>query len=196
MFQRLSTLAVVVTACASFLMANPAQAGLLLEPYMGIEQGQTYNVGAAYGDASYKTSGAVVGARVAYSLPLLFWIGLDYSLMAGGKAKPDLGGSDSDMTRSDLYAVVGADLPILLRVWGGFGVMNTATAKTAGGDSTVKGGTKMKVGAGLTMFPFISLNLELFNNKGPKLESGGTTLDASTFEDAGGVLSVSLPLDL
>lgn len=195
MFKRITAFS-AMTLTTLGLMATPAHAGLMLEPYIGIEQGQTYAVVANLADSSYKTSGSVLGARVGYSLPLLFWFGLDYSLVAGGKAKPDFGGQDGDLKRSDLYAVVGVDLPILLRAWAGYGLMNTTTNSNNVGETKITGGTKMKVGAGLTMLPLVSVNLELFNHKGAKVESGGVNLPMSTFEDAGGVLSVSLPLDL
>ncbi|MBX3017831.1 MAG: hypothetical protein KF767_08080 [Bdellovibrionaceae bacterium] len=195
MFKRISTLT-AMTLTTLGLMAAPAHAGLMLEPYIGLEQGQTYSVIANLADASYKTSGSVLGARIGYSLPLLFWFGVDYSLVAGGKAKPDFGGPDSDLKRSDLYAVAGVDLPILLRAWAGYGIMNETTVSNNIAETKITGGTKMKVGVGLTMLPLVSVNLELFNHKGAKVEIAGTNTPMSTFEDAGGVLSVSLPLDL
>jgi len=196
MIQRLTTMVALTIVALSLTFTNPAQAALMLEPYRGLEQGQTYAVVTNVADVSHKTSGAVLGGRVGYALPLLFWFGLDYSLVAGGKSKPDFGGGDGDLTRSDLYAVAGVDLPILLRAWYGLGLMNTTSVKRAGVETKVTGGTKMKVGVGLTMLPFVSLNLELFNHKGPKVDTGGVPSTMSTFEDAGGVLSVSLPLSL
>lgn len=184
-----------VTA-AIVLGTTSANAGLLLEPYMGLSQGQTYSVAQNAADTSYKTSGTVLGGRIGYTLPILFWLGLDYSLLAGGKAKPDFGGSEGELTRSDLYAVVGVDLPILLRAWAGFGLMNTSTDKRNGVETKVTGGTKMKAGVGLTMLPFVSINLELFNHKGPKVENAGAALSMNTFEDTGGILGVSIPFDL
>lgn len=196
MIQRMTTMLAISCTTMTLLIANPAKAGLLLEPYLGLEQGQTYQVVQNLADTSYKTSGAVVGARVGYTLPLLFWFGVDYSMVTGGKSKYDFGGVDGDLSRSDLYAVAGVDLPILLRFWAGYGLMNTTTVKQSGVDSKITGGSKLKAGVGLTMLPFVSINLELFNHKGAKVESGGTNLTLNTFEDNGGVLSVSLPLDL
>lgn len=175
------------------VMTTPAQAGIMLEPYLGLEQGQTYAV-TSTADASYKTSGTAIGARIGYSLPALFWLGVDYSMMSG-KGKPDIGGSDGDLKRTDLYAVAGVDLPILLRAWAGFGLMNSATVSTGGVDTKISGGTKMKAGVGLTMLPLVSVNLELFNHKGAKYETGGTEVSTTALEDNGGLLTVSLPLD-
>lgn len=193
MFKRISTLTAITLTTLGFM--SQANAGLMLEPYLGMEQGQTYAVIGGVGDVSYKTSGSVLGARVGYSMPLLFWFGADYSLVAGGKAKPDFGGGDRDLKRSDLYAVVGVDLPILLRGWVGYGLMNTATASGTT-ETKISGGTKMKAGLGFTLLPLVSVNLELFNHKGAKYELNGAGVSTSTLEDNGGYLTVSLPLDL
>lgn len=193
MFKRISTFT-ALTLTTLGLLAAPAHAGLLLEPYIGLEQGQAYVVTAG-ADSSYKTSGTVLGARVGYTLPALFWLGLDYSLMAG-KGKADIGGNDGDLKRSDLYLVAGVDLPILLRAYAGFGLMNEATVSGSVVETKLTGGTKMKAGIGLTMLPLVSVNLELFNHKGAKYEAGGVELPTTSIEDNGGMLTLSLPLDL
>lgn len=193
------SLVAVAALAVGLVMAPSANAGLLIEPYLGYESGQTYAVASSLGDASYKTSGTVIGARLGYSLGLIvssLWAGLDYSLVTGGTAKADFGGTSSDLARTNLYAVLGVDLPILLRAWVGYGLLNEAKTTSNGVENKVTGGTKMKAGLGLTLLPLVSVNLELFNTKGPKFSAAGVDTTMSTFEEAGGVLSLSLPLDI
>lgn len=166
-------------------------------PYLYIEQGQNFLADPAFGDASSKSSGTVLGGRIGYSLPILMWFGIDYSFSTGGKYKPDNGAAQGDLTRNDLYAMVGVDLPILLRAWAGFGLMNSVTTKdSTGGESKTKGGTKLKAGVGLGFIPFVSINLEAWNHKGYKLESAGVETTAALAEDSGVGLGISVPFDL
>lgn len=155
--------------------ASASQASMMIEPYLGIEMGKTKN-------PDGKLEGTVLGARLAYELPVLFWFGVDYSMSVSQKSKPD-SLPESDAKRSSLYAVAGVDLPILLRGWIGYGLMN----EIKGDNSKVEGGDAMKVGIGFTGLPFVSLNLELINEKFK--ESNG-----SRFENSSYMLSVSLPL--
>lgn len=176
------------------LLSPAAQAGLMLEPYIGYSQGQAYDVQPSI-DASYKTSNMVFGGRLGYTFPVLFWAALDYSLGTSGKAKRDIGGGEGDLSRSDLYATFGFDFPILLRAWVGYGLMNGSTI-TGSSDTKYSGGTNIKAGVGISVFPFVSMNLEAFSHKGQKYEWGGVSSTHEDFQDAGGTLSLSIPLDL
>lgn len=155
--------------------SSTSQAGVLFEPYLGFEMGSTKNPG---GDMD----GTVLGARVAYELPVFFWFGVDYTMSVSQKLKPDNFGN-SDAKRSALYAVAGVDFPILFRAWLGYGVMNEIKFD----NGKVDGGDAMKIGVGFTGLPFVSLNLEMINEKFK--EQGG-----SRFENNSYVFSVSLPL--
>lgn len=180
------TAAVVMVAIlgTSVFTAQQAHAGLMLEPYIGYEFGKTSDT---------DSTGVVLGGRVAYSLPVFFWFGVDYSLMAGGKVKT--AGGDSDLTRSDLYAVAGVDFPILVRAWFGYGLMNTGTVKSNAGDAEASKGSNTKVGIGFTFLPLVSINVEMINHKDYEVKSGALTL-TSTDSDNTTMVSLSLPLDI
>lgn len=196
-FYRKSFAAVIL---ATTVFATHANAGLLIEPYMGFETGTTAAASSS-ADLTAKTSGMAIGARIGYSLPVLFWAGLDYSLLASGTAKPTITGSDYTFSRSDLYLVAGVNLPILLRAWLGYGLANTLTAKKATGDETYKGGTNYKIGVGFTMLPMVTLYVEAYHHKSSSVDgpTGNQAIDAALsggYQDAGLMFGASLPLDL
>lgn len=180
------------------LMATTtANAGMLVEPYIGLEKGKTAMDAGVLGSADHDTSGAVLGARLGYTLPALFWFGLDYMLTTGGKgaAKNGIGAVDYDFTRSDLYVVAGFNFPILVRAWLGYGVMNEMKTDTSGTSSKLDGGTHTKLGVGFTGLPFVSINLEMYNHAPEKVD-GNSFAAGSSLKDAGFLLTASLPLNL
>lgn len=158
---------------------SAAQAGIMIEPYLGFEMGKTKS-------PDGKLEGTQLGLRLAYSAPIFFWAGLDATLGVSAKNKPD-GAAESAATRSTYHAVVGVDFPILVRAWAGYGLMNDIKVDTG----TYKG-KSTKLGVGFTGLPFLSLNVEMISETFDKLDS--TTL-ASEFKNDTYVLSVSLPLD-
>lgn len=181
-------LALVFAICLSTSIAS---AGILIEPYLGYESGQNTAVGTG-GDVSSKTSGVNLGARLAYSLPVLIWFGVDYGIMTGGTAKSDFGGASYSITRSDLYAVVGVDLPILLRAWLGYGLANSMVHKKSTGDETYSGGTNMKLGVGVKLIPLFNIYLEAYQHKSNSIPAAIT----GAYADVGYVLGLSFPIDL
>lgn len=171
--------------------AASAQAGIMLEPYAGYGIGTWKNKTAnSKGDIN---TGAI-GARVAYTFTML-WLGADGSTNVGGKLKTTSGGTGTDdLAGTNVYAVVGADLP-LVRFWGGYGLSNTMTDKSSSGDAKLTGGTHFKLGAGLKLIPMISLNLEYMNDAYKKADVPGfgkvdQDVDSSTF-----MLSASIPFN-
>lgn len=156
-----------------------SQAGLLLEPYL------SYESGTQKGDVEGKMTGTSLGARIGWTAPVFFWAALDGST-GTVTSKPDVG-ADDEGKRTSLYATVGVDFPILVRGWIGYGLMNEIKFDTAGKAK----GSATKLGVGFTGLPFISLNVELINEKFDDLE--GATVD---IENSATVFSVSLPLDL
>lgn len=185
----------LLAVLALSLAPKQARAGLLLEPYLGYGQGSAKAESSAIGNLSFKNDGVVIGARIAYTLPLLFWFGVDYA-MQNGKFKPDAG-ADGDWKSSDLYAVAGVDFPILVRGWVGYGLMNDTTISFANGDSKIKGGTNLKAGLGFTFLPMLSVNVELYQKNNATLDSIiGQTVPFDSYKDSGFALSVSLPFDI
>ncbi len=174
-----------------------ANAGLLLEPFMSYESSVTVaDFGLDYGG---KTTGVGIGARVGYTLPVLFWLALDYSLLNDATFEPAITGNSAKTSRSDLYLSAGFNFPILVRAWFGYGLQNTATLKDDDGNTEFSGGTNYKIGAGFTGLPIVSINLEYFKNDFKEVKSGATTTQLSTadsFSDTGVRLGVSAPFDL
>lgn len=185
------------------MLTQPAQAGLLLEPYIGYEVGTLeadYTSGG--GTLKYDTSGVTFGARVGYTFPAMFWVGLDYSISSGdADVDSDPGNNYQSDTgqRSSLFAVVGIDLPILLRVYAGYGFMNEF--KIDDSASSTYTGSAVKVGLGFTSLPFVSLNAEYIMSTYDTFEANGVERDigSAPFSDAKQnalMLSASVPFDL
>lgn len=179
-----------------------AHAGLMVEPYLAYELSSEMKLDSTVlGDSGGKTSGADFGLRLGYKLPMMVWLGLDYSLMSDGTYKAN-GASDAKIDRSNLYFDVGIDLPVLARVWLGYGLMNSAKLKASGmSDLTLKNGSSnIKLGVGLTMLPFVSLNLEYFMHDYKDYESGGASGSADSFfsshKESGLQLGVSIPFNI
>ncbi|NUN05323.1 MAG: hypothetical protein HUU57_06145 [Bdellovibrio sp.] len=166
--------------------ANVANAGILIEPYLGMESGK-YTSGTGDG----KTEFTNMGVRVAYTLPVLVWIGADATIGMSGKYKPDSGG-DVDAKRTSIGAVVGVDLPILLRAWAGVGLSNEIKVDSA--DNVKYKGGYTKFGIGFTGLPFVSLNLELIKDDFKDFTSDLGSGDADLKNDSY-MFSVSLPLE-
>src|SRR5438445_4281870 len=131
-----------------------AHANIMIEPYLGYDMGK-------FTDPDGKTSGAVIGGRLAYKAPVMLWFGLDGAFETGGKFKPD-SGTDSDFKRTTFYGVVGVDLPILFRVWAGYGFSDEFKFDSPSLKST---GNNFKLGLGFTGLPFVSLNVEYVKAK-------------------------------
>lgn len=160
--------------------ASVSNAGLLIEPYLGYEMGTFKDA------AEGKMDGTALGARVAWTAPIFFWAGLDYTMGVSAKYKPDASGqADSDAKRSTLHAVVGVDFPILLRAWVGQSLMNEVKLD----DTTIKG-SSTKLGVGFTGLPFISLNLEYIMETFDKNSQGDF---ATKPKNTAYLISVSLP---
>jgi hypothetical protein len=168
--------------CALIIgFSSVSHAGIMLEPYLGYEMGTTK-------DNDGKLDGTQLGLRLAWTAPIMFWAGLDYTMGVSAKFKPDASGApDSDAKRSTLYAVAGVDFPILLRAWFGYGFKNEL--KLDDYDQKLEG-TSTKLGVGFTGLPFVSLNLEYLMEDYDKVN--GNSLSTHSKNNAY-VLSVSLP---
>ena len=155
-----------------------AKADILIEPYLGYEFGKT-------SDPKGKFSGSALGARIAYKLPAFVWLGLDATMGTSGEIDWDASGSGTtDAKRETLSAVVGVDLPILLRAWAAYGFHNKLKPDVG---SDIEG-KNIKLGIGFTALPFVSLNLEYIKDEYDK--PTGTDLKTENL-----MLSVSLPLE-
>lgn len=182
-----------------FALATESQARLMLEPYLGYELDSKLTLEGVGGgsDDGGKTSGVTLGARVAYALPMMVWFGLDYSMAKDATFKGNVSANDTKLDRSNLYLDVGVDLPVLVRLWAGYGLMNSTKYKFTGNEVTLKNGTAYKIGAGFTLLPLVSLNVEITSQDYKDFEgvslSGSASDIWSTHKETGLLLSVSAP---
>ena len=153
--------------------------GLLIEPYLGYESGET-----KYMDGSL--AGTQYGLRLAHEAPVFFWGGVDIA-SAMVKMKSSSGG-DVDYNKSTVYGVVGINFPVLIRAWLAYGFYNQLTANNA--NMNYKGSAN-KVGLGFKVAPLISLNVEYLNEEYSELN--GVTLITSQPLNEGYILSLSIP---
>lgn len=166
----------LVVAAMVLGFASVSQAGILLEPYVGYESSKSDG-------ATESATGTDMGLRLAYTLPVFFWGGLDVTT---GTLKQS--GSD-DLTRTTMGAVVGVNLPILFRLWASYGFSNEL--KTDAGKLK---GTNTKIGVGFTGLPFVSLNLEMLTDTITEIEAGGISATVDS-KSTGYLVSVSLPFN-
>ena len=165
-----------------FYMSENANAGLLIDPYVGI--GSTASTLDLATSEKETASSNAVGARLGYSFILLS-AGIDYQMM---NAKDAL---DEDMKMTNTSAFVGVDLPILLRFWAEYFFSSKLDGDTFDTyDTTFKDGYGL--GIGFTGLPFVSINLEVETLNYDMTVSGIDT----DYSNASTLLSVSLPLNL
>lgn len=174
-------LVVTVLFCAGLGLNQTANAGVMLEPFVGYGMGSSKQ-----GDNNFKDSGAAYGARIAYS-QMGFFVGGEYQ--GGSITSKPTSGSSTTLNITDLGATVGYEFPILLRVFGTY--FFSAEGKLDNGK--IKG-SGMKVGVGYTAFPLVAFNLEYHTTTYTKGEAGGVSGDLT--EKISGnlvMLSVSVP---
>lgn len=169
-----------------------ARAGILIEPYFGYDTGDsktTTVVGNIEGKDTI--SGPSFGLRLGYKF-MIPWIALDYSL---SEQSYDNGGK-KDWKKTSLGAVIGADIPFGLRIFGGYGF----DEKFKGDGGTETSGTYTKVGLGMGLVPMVAVNLEYIMHKIEKIKNGSVEVDADTIyskqEYNSIFLSISAPFNL
>lgn len=146
----------------------PSHAGLLIEPVIGYSLGSANLDVEVPSDTTQNTSdkesvkGASYGGRLGYQ-NLGFQLGLDYlasSMQLDG---------DSFQT-SEFGGFVGFEFPVLLRVYAGYVFSGTGKLESDDEDLDFKNGSGPKVGIGLTLLPFLDINLEYRSIKYEELE--------------------------
>lgn len=181
---------------ATLALSATAQASLMIEPYIGYELGSVKedNVTTPANSTTGSLNGTAIGGRLGYRF-LMPWIALDYKYL-NGKLKPNNSAvNDQTATQSSLGAVVGIDLPVLLRVWAGYGFMDDMSLKDSVSGNTDKlKGSYTKAGLGFTFLPLVSLNVEYQQNNYTKLNGGDIKTTYSKFDHNSVMVSVSLPL--
>lgn len=179
-----------ILLAAVICFGTQAQAGLLLEPYIG------YNFTAIETDAGEgkAAKGPILGGRVGWTLLGTVFVAFDYST---GDIEWDPENSlpklDGTLTRMGITA--GADIPIApLRAWAGY-YKSKFEPSESGMDVKMEDGKGVKIGLGLTFLPIIDINLEYFNAKYDNYKANGTVYNEE-ITDRGLMLSLSAPFDL
>lgn len=182
------------------LSASSAQAGFLIEPYLG------YSIGSGENSASVKTeydqNSPFLGARLGYqTLGLMF--GIDYTMGSESDFETKSGTTtfkqDADQSTFGLF--VGYNLPVMLRAWAAYYMSTSIEIQSGASIGDEYNGSGYGLGVGFTGLPFVSLNLEYrmmtfdeFKDNSSGLKS---TLSGNSEIDYNQVmLSVSLPLDI
>ncbi len=148
MFQKIKAFVALATLAGFMTTAN---AGVLIEPYLGYLTGKTEQ-----GSTEVDISGVNFGARLGYKSFLGLMGGFDYmTAKLEDEANPK-----NDVTPSQLGVFVGFEFPILLRVYGVYGISNKTKYKDSNGSDTLEGGDHIKLGVGFTALPLVSINLE------------------------------------
>lgn len=185
-------------------LSSAAQAGLMLEPYIGYEMGggkATYTSDATQSYTN-KATGSTVGARVGYKLPLMFWLAADYSMTSGSDKYEYVNSALNDSpsyNRTSLYATVGMDFIVLVRGYVGYSLSNENKVKFNTGEATAKG-SAYKVGVGFTGLPFVSINAEYVKYTYTDLSGSNGSAKVSdlysSFDNSAFMLGVSVPFNL
>ncbi len=173
-------LGVLATSLMIISFSWTAQAGFLIEPFIGYGVSGDYDQGSTY----YDLSTTMFGARAGLTM-LGFMYGLEYatgSLSVG--TSPETSGDSTD-----LGAFVGFEFPIMIRVWATYYFQSSM--QFDGGSKINGSGTKL--GVGYTGLPFVSINFEMLNRTYDEFDSSSVVLSPevthSTF-----LLGISLPL--
>ena len=200
-FRQFSALAITAILLATPLAAN---AGILLEPYVGAEFDNFAADITSGGTLKYNDTGPHAGLRLGYQFPLIF-VAADYDFGALNSSidQPTGAGFKSgSVTRSSAFAEIGAKVP-LLYAYVGYGFLNDWTFKQASGTNDLLfKGTAVKAGLSFTGLPFIAVTLEYMTSTFSKFATGGTETSigtSATFKTASAstyMLTLSLPFRL
>lgn len=172
---------------AALTFNQAAQAGVLLEPYLGYVSGQTKQASTA------NFTGTEFGARVGYTT-LGFALGVEYA----ATSFTDDSTPKNDLKGGDLGVFVAFKFPVLVRAYATYFPSSEIKDTASGGiDTTLKSGNVMKLGVGFTGLPFINVNLEYITSSYSKAEAGGISGDLDPkLTGTAYALSISAPFDL
>lgn len=175
----------------NFLTSQQAQAGFLIEPFVGYTLSGETEDSTGSNDVTALNYGARLGLTT-----LGFMYGIEYN-MGNYTVEGDNGDADGDFT--NLGAFVGYEFPIMFRVWFSYYFNSTATPEAEGNSDFDFNGSGTSIGLGYTGLPFVSINLVYTTNTFDEIEGTilGNSVNTSLTEDLTMetiTLGVSLPL--
>lgn len=188
----------ILSALALLLLSTQVLAGIKIEPGIG------YNFAGKLTDTDNpardeSTSGLGYFAKLGYQ-QLGFSAGVDYARSTVTlKDNADATAIDEDWKGTEIGVFVGYDLPILLRVWGTY-VFNAELDR----DMPLKNtktytGKGFKLGAGYSILPLMSLNLEYKVFTYDEVDSAGVTsalVGVDEISHKSIFASISIPLNI
>ena len=169
----------------TFGFAYQAQAGVLIEPYLGYNGGTIKaSLPAPFPEVSEGMTGVVYGARLGYKMAV-FYVAADYSM---GSLKAEISNSDTDFKVSRFGAVAGFTGLPMVDFYAGYLFNSSMEVDETGGAKFA--GSGFKLGVAFTTLPLISINLEYIMN------SFDDETPYTDVKESAAVLSVSVPFDL
>ena len=161
-----------------------AHAGILIEPNVGYDFGDAKRTTLLGVSGTESISGVSYGLRLGYKF-LVPWVALDYSMS-------DQKNEDNESyKKTALGAVIGADLPIGIRIFGGYGF-----DEKFDNEGAELAGTYTKVGLGMKLVPMIAFNVEYIMHKLEKVDDVDVDTLFSKAEYNSIYLSLSIPFNL
>lgn len=188
-----------------FAVHSRAEAGILVEPYLGYQMLMTdVKLGAGAGSlegqsAKIDGTGIGYGLRAGFTLPMIF-AAVDYSMASVSSSAKEVpagltitSGTDA---RTSLGLTVGLSLP-LVRPYVGY-IFDDQIKD----DTDTNSGSGFKLGVGFTVFPMIKLNAEYQmvtytkskNSSGTETTFGGSEV-FSGVTSSGFFVNLSVPFD-
>ncbi len=166
-------------------LALPAQAGFMIEPYVGYEMGTITHKN----DPDMETKGTYYGGRLGYDFVGLKF-GLDYQTGTENVEQGTSSASDG-YSFTDMGVFAGFEFPFLLQVYVSY--FFDSTAKFKGSINPKEfAGNGTRVGIGWTGLPFVSINLEYATRTYDEYD-GSSLTDNVAGKFTGLSLSIPLP---
>lgn len=186
-----------------FLISFHTNAALLLEPVVGysaglsgkFKEGKTSSGGTTTENSFSGGGGVSYGGRVGYQ-NLGFQLGLDYLNTTYNPSDKDF---KSNLDVNEWAAFVGFEFPILFRVYGAYIFSADGKGKYDSGTAfetlTLKDGSGIKAGLGLTLLPFLDINFEYRRGSFGEWKAGSTKVEGDVDYNSY-MIGLSLPFTI
>lgn len=183
----------------AFAFSSIAQAGFLIEPYVG------YSIGSGEDNMNtvteWEQNAPFFGARLGYQA-FGFMGGIDFTHGLDSDLKETSGGVTTkyDVDQNTFGAFFGYNFPALFRVWGAYYFSSTLGLNSGPGFGGEIKGSGYGLGFGYTGLPWVALNIEYRRLTFDEAESViGQTIKFNSQEEMDYnqiMFSLSLPFDL
>ena len=160
-----------------------ANAGFLLEPFLGYESGKIdvdYDASIPVTDVDWDATGAELGLRLGWTFAGL-QLGAEYH-SAALLGTPTGSTIDSGVATTNMGVFVGFEFPVMFRIYGTYLLKIEDASDDISGSYPKPEGTGYKIGFGFTSLPIVDINiiyamrnLEVEDTAGTKVADVGTT---------------------